>query len=210
MQRFARLSSLCLIAVIGCGGGGNDTMGPGGNQTQTLASVRLSPSSFNLTAGQITTLNPQALDASGAVIASASGYAYSSSAPTVAEVRPDGTLLALGAGSATITVSLTRDGVTASGTASVSVTGTLPTSVTITAGTDNQFNPKTVIVARNASVDYEFLSVVHNVTYGSATGAPSNIPNSSNTSVSRTFGADGDFSYECTIHSGMTGTVIVR
>jgi len=202
--------AVSLVLVVSCGGGGDDGTGPGGNQNQTLASIRLVINTFSLNAGQTATLAPQALDASGAVIANVTGYTFSSSTASVAETRGDGTILAVGAGSATITVALSRDGVTANATASVTVAGALPTGASVTAGTDNRFTPQTVVVARNASVTFSFAAVVHNVTYASAAGAPSNIPNTSNSSVSRTFPSAGDFSYECTIHAGMTGTVVVR
>jgi plastocyanin len=205
-----RLAAGVLLAVIAsCGGGGDDGTGPP-TQDRTLASIRLANGTLALTAGQTATLSAEALDASGAAIANVSGYTYTSSAPAFAEVRGDGTVLAVSAGSATITVTLTRDGVTANATATVTVTGTLPSSVTVTAGTDNAFNPQTVVVARNAVVTYAFAATVHNVTYSASSGAPTDIGNTSTASVARTFATAGDYGYQCTIHSGMTGTVIVR
>lgn len=211
MKSIAAFGAGLLFAITACGGGGDGqpTTPPSGG-AQTLSTIRLPASSLALAAGATTTLVATALDASGRVISGASGYTYSTSSNAIAEVQPSGALLALGAGTATITVSLTRDGVTATTTTTVTVTGTLATTATVTAGNDLAFTPPTVIVARNATVSYTFGSVVHNVAFRTAAGTPSNVPNSSATTVARVFPTAGDFTYDCTLHGGMTGQVVVR
>jgi plastocyanin len=52
--------------------------------------------------------------------------------------------------------------------------------------------------------------VAHNVTFGTATGAPANVTNMAMGSVSRSFSSAGTFSYQCTNHQGMGGQVIVQ
>lgn len=207
------MMALILGLVSACGGGDGGT-GPGNPPppaTQTLASVRFPSTTLSLTAGQVTTLTPQAIDQNGGVIANASGFSFSSSDGAVVEVAGGGDALGLSAGSATVTATLTRDGVTASATVTITVSGSLPTTATVTAGSsDNTFTPQTLVVARNAVVTWGFGTLLHNVTFGAATGAPSNIPNSSTTQVARTFATAGDFPYDCTLHSGMSGTVRVR
>jgi plastocyanin len=74
-------------------------------------------------------------------------------------------------------------------------------------GSSNVFTPEEVTVARGKAVTWSFGARIHNVTFSSMQGAPANVPNTSNGSVSRTFNTAGNFSYECTLHSGMTGTV---
>ena len=97
---------------------------------------------------------------------------------------------------------------------------------TVQATTQNAFTPREVAIGTGATVTWAFGSVAHNVTFapaagavsggeygatgGSAGGSPSNVPTTSNASVPRTFSAAGSYSYECTIHPGMAGTVIVR
>lgn len=203
---------LVAATVLSFAACGDDDPGTGpGPMTQTLASVRLTTATFAVDAGDMVTLVPEALDANGAVIAGVTGYTFSSSAPTIVEARSGAEFLAISAGDAELTVSLTRDGVTADAMADVTVTGMLPTTATVVAADNaNTFTPQTVVVALNADVTYSFGARVHNVTYGSTAGAPTNVPDTNDANIDRTFTTAGDFSYDCTIHAGMTGEVIVR
>lgn len=204
------LMSLALVATVACDGDDGTTTPPPPPAAQTLASISLATSTFALTAGQSATLVPQALDASGAVISGVTGFTFTSSEPTVAEVQSSGAVLAVGAGAAVVTVSVTRDGVTATAPADFTVTGTLPSAVTVVAGNaSNDFTPPSVAVALDAAVTFSFGARVHNVTHGT-TGAPANIPNTSNANVIQNFATAGDFTYDCTLHPGMQGMVIVR
>jgi trimeric autotransporter adhesin len=206
-----QIVGMMVLGVTGCGGGGDNGTTPNPTPTQTLSTIRLASSAVSLTAGNTASLAPVALDASGRTIAGAAGYTYSSSAPAVAEAQSSGAVLGIGAGTATVTVSLTRDGVTATSAATITVSGTLPPVATVVAGNaDQTFAPPTVVVARNASVTYSFGALQHNVTFRSAAGAPANIANSTNTTAARVFPTAGDFTFDCSLHAGMTGTVVVR
>ncbi len=205
--------SLSLLTMMACGGGGGSSTPttPITPVAQKLATIRLPAASLSLAAGAITTLAPVALDASGATIAGAAGYSYTSGTTTVAEAQASGNVIGISAGSSLITVSLTRDGVTATATTTVAVTGTLPATATVAAGaSDRTFTPPTIVVARNASVTYSFGALTHNVAFRTATGAPTDVPNSASTTVARVFPTAGDFAYDCTLHAGMTGMVMVR
>jgi plastocyanin len=114
------------------------------------------------------------------------------------------------AGTATITATVTHAGVTRSGSSSVTVgTVTVPTTATVTATTDRTFSPRTVTIAAGGTVTWQFTST-HNVTFSGSGPTGGNIPNTSTGSVSRQFTAAGSFGYECSLHSGMTGTVVVQ
>jgi plastocyanin len=76
--------------------------------------------------------------------------------------------------------------------------------------TANVFSPATVTVARGGTVTWTFGARPHNVSFLATTGAPSNIPTTTNNQVSREFTAAGTFAYACTLHPGMFGTVTVQ
>lgn len=213
MQFGQLLLGAAMLGAAACGGGSTNPNPPppGGGATQTLATIRVTNPTVALAAGATATLVAEALDAAGRVISGATGYTYSSSAPGVAELQGDGAVLAVSAGTATITVSLARNGVTATSTAAVTVTGSLPGAATVNVGAGGlTFTPPTLVVARNASVTFAFAPVNHNVTFRTVVGAPTNVPNTTAASVVRAFAAAGDFPYDCSLHAGMTGMVMVR
>lgn len=73
----------------------------------------------------------------------------------------------------------------------------------------NRFTPSLATIARNGTVTWTNLSAVqHNVTFSSS-GAPMNIPDIGAESVARTFPTAGSYPYQCTNHSGMSGTITV-
>lgn len=84
-------------------------------------------------------------------------------------------------------------------------------SASVVAGDNsNIFTPASVEVARGAVVTWTFGARPHNVIFNSTAGAPANVEVTSNAQVARTFNTVGSFAYDCTLHSGMTGTVVVR
>ena len=72
------------------------------------------------------------------------------------------------------------------------------------------FNPVSLTVSKGTTVTFTFESVTHNVTFDATTGAPANIGNTSSAAVTRTFANSGSFGFQCTLHSGMRGTVVVN
>jgi plastocyanin len=152
-----------------------------------------------------------AYDASNQVIANPGTPTFTSSAPTVAEVDGTGTVLAVSAGTAQVTVRLTFGGVSKAAEVPVTVIGALPNDANVVASSsDYVFTPATVVVHRGGSVTWNFGLLEHTVTFSGGTGSPTNITAGYSTSVSRTFATAGDYSYVCTIHSGMGGKVVVR
>lgn len=83
---------------------------------------------------------------------------------------------------------------------------------TVNATNSLQFTPTTVRLTVGGTVTFKFGSIEHTLFFDNApAGAPANIPNlTSNTSVTRTFNTAGTFVYNCHIHPGMSGTVIVQ
>jgi plastocyanin len=73
------------------------------------------------------------------------------------------------------------------------------------------FDPASLTISTNTTVSFTFESTGHNVTFDVVNGRPADIPgNNSNTTIARTFASPGSFTYHCTLHPGMNGTVIVQ
>ncbi len=80
----------------------------------------------------------------------------------------------------------------------------------VVASAQIQFEPPEVEVRAGETVTWRFEGVPHNVFFLSGPQPPGDIPDpTQNTSVSRTFTTAGAYDYECRIHPGMTGRVIV-
>jgi plastocyanin len=96
---------------------------------------------------------------------------------------------------------------TASGTASVAMQQSDDGYGTATFS----FSPSTVTVTKGGIVTWSNAAgtVAHNVTFSSA-GSPANVGNMTSGSASRTFNTAGTYSYSCTNHPSMTGTVTVQ
>ena len=72
------------------------------------------------------------------------------------------------------------------------------------------FNPATVTVGVGDTVVYAFKGVAHNVFFDRVAGAPADVADgTANANVVRVFAAPGQFVYNCHIHPGMRGTVVV-
>lgn len=204
------LMSGAALFLAACGGGGS---GGDGGPTEPPASatfdnLTVTPSTVTLAVGQAQALTATGRSSSGTPIGGVS-FAYASDHPAVASVSSSGNVVGASVGTATITVTGTLGSVTRSVGVGVTVSGSLPSAVTVVAGaTTNDFTPANVVMARGGTVTWAFGALVHNVNF-QGTGAPAAIPNTSNASVSRTFNTAGTFDFFCSLHSGMSGTVQV-
>jgi len=82
-----------------------------------------------------------------------------------------------------------------------------PVSTTSVTVEDNQFNPKPIAVAVGATVTWTWSATnAHNVTFASGASSATQTTGA----FSRQFPAAGTFTYQCTQHSGMTGSVLVQ
>lgn len=220
-MQFNRWTILAVTsALLGCGGGGggSDYGGPTtppppppGNQ-QTLGSITTNVSTVNLGAGNTQAITVSAYDTQNALIVNPGTPTFSVSPSGVAEVDGQGVVLAVSQGSATVNVSLTVGTVTKTAAVAVNVTGTLPSSADVIASSgDYTFTPKNVAIARGGSVTWTFGGLEHTVTFTNTAGAPASINSGGySTAISRTFTAAGNFAYNCTLHQGMSGQVVVR
>jgi plastocyanin len=98
------------------------------------------------------------------------------------------------------------------GKATITVTNqSFPGSASVTVN-NNLFDPNNVDIALNGTVTWTWASspTDHNVTFGSGPATVSNISQRSSGSDSRTFSVAGTYPYQCTLHPGMNGTVVVH
>ena len=78
------------------------------------------------------------------------------------------------------------------------------------ATTGNAFTPSTLTVSRGTTVTFTFQASTHNVNFANVVGAPSGIAATANSGVQRLFATAGTFGYDCSLHTGMSGSVIVN
>ena len=88
-------------------------------------------------------------------------------------------------------------------------TETVPVTATVTMP-GFVFAPVTTRIAVGGTVRFEFPATPHNVIFDRITGAPADIQETSNQTVPRTFAVAGTFPFDCTLHPGMSGEVVVR
>jgi plastocyanin len=196
MRRF-----ICLIAIgvsIACGGD------DGGPTNGTVAAVQITTSTATLRLGEQSQFTAIALDASGREIQNAGAVAWSSSAPSVATVNQSGLVTGNTAGTTSITATVQS----VLGTRLVTVLP--PGAAAVVTMPGNSFIPTQVTVRVGEQVFFEFPRTPHNVIFQKKAGVPQDIQVTSNTTVPRQFGTAGQFPYDCTLHPGMTGVVVVN
>jgi len=72
------------------------------------------------------------------------------------------------------------------------------------------FSPPSLTLRTGGTVWFDFPARDHNVIFERRTGAPADIQATSGRMVSRVFPTAGTFPYDCRLHPGMVGEVIVR
>lgn len=197
-------------AILACGGSSSEG-GPAG-PTPVFTSVAVTPPSPSVAVGSTTPLTASAKDQTGATFSGAPAAIWTSSDEGVATVNTDGVVSGVSAGTSTVSASITVGSITKSGSQQLSMS--VPSSTEhVTATTGLAFDPQTATILRasgSGTVTWAFQSVAHTVTWDNKPGAVADIPSSINKSVSRTFTVPGHYTYHCSIHAGMTGTVIVQ
>src|SRR6266545_5670494 len=114
----------------------------------------------------------------------------------------------LGSGTGAQTATATASGLPGTPQVTFTTTAQLITTITIA---DNSFTPSTLTVPLHTTVTWSWGGAnIHNVTFTAQAGVPADIGNRTSGDVPRTFDAAGTFSYRCTNHGGMTGSVTVN
>jgi plastocyanin len=85
-----------------------------------------------------------------------------------------------------------------------------PTDAPVVSMPGFSFSPFTTTIPSGGSVVFDFPAESHNVIFDRIAGAPQDIQATTSRRVSRMFGTRGTFPYDCTLHPGMSGVVIVQ
>lgn len=208
-----RLTTLALAGMLSaCGGGGN-----GGTQpppTAVFTSLAIAPANPDLVLRDTLQMSATPRDQNGAAMTGLplATFERVAGTGTAVSVSATGRVIADQTGSAQIRASLTSGGTTHTATTNATVDPLETAADVAVSGGGTSFSPDTVKIAVNGSVTWTFTSGAnspHNVTFGTPP-AGGNIPNTTAGAVTRTFVTAGRFTYQCTLHAGMNGAVIVR
>ena len=197
MKTTSVLAGFAALALLGCGGSDGPTTSGG------IASVRMNATAISLFPAQTEQLSATALDASGGTVANAGAVTWRSGNTSIATVSAAGLVTAVANGQTDVTATIAGK----AGTTRVTV-GNAPLTASVQMP-GNSFSPFTTTIRVTGTVSYQFGATAHNVIFKPASGVPTDIQVTSNTTVSRTFNTSGSFAYDCTLHPGMAGEVVV-
>jgi plastocyanin len=186
-----------LVATAACGG--SDPV-----SSTAVAAVQITTQLGTLRPGQTSQFAATAVNASGNPINGAGTVTWNALDPAILSVNSNGLVTAHTAGATSLTA--TVQGVT--GTRVVTVLAVGVGAIVTMPG--NSFIPFEVTIKVGEQVFFEFPQTAHNVIFQQKTGAPQDIQQTRNVTISRTFSVAGQFAYDCTLHPGMVGSVRVN
>lgn len=201
MQKARVLLLAALVTVTGCGGGGGD----GGTGPSVFTTLTVLPGNVGVLVNGTQALTPTARDQKSVAMGGLTAT-YATGNTAIATVTASGVVTGVAVGSTQITVTGTIGTVTKTAQVNVVVSVPGPTA-SVAATIANEFSPETAFITAGGTVTWTF-ATTHNVVFG--TGGPANIGDTSSGSVSRTFPNAGTFTYRCTIHTGMSGSIEVK
>ena len=208
------LAGTAAALLIGCGGAATPSEPDPVPTIPVLTTVLVEPSVtiYSTAPGNTLALTITLKDQHNAAYTGAVSKSFSSDNPAVAMVSGDGTITGVALGVAQVTVTVQAGSVTRTGKTFVTVQE--PPSVASFVTHEVRFDPTAVHLLRGGTVTWLIgrpgILISHNVIF-TTPGAPEDIPvHVGGELVSRVFPTPGSFTFECTLHAGMTGTVHVH
>jgi plastocyanin len=209
MKLRAAAGLAAMLVVNACGGGGG---GPSGPPTgSTTGSLRGTVNDQNGAAVPSATVTLTATGQTArTTTTNASGSYTFSSLPvatyTVTVTPPNGYQLGAGTGTTTVNVVAGQQANATTIVLSRNPTGPPPLAVNVSM-VDNAFQPPSIEVGVGGTVTF----TNNGGTQHNANGGTINTPNlNPGQSANEVMATVGTFNYSCTLHSGMSGTIIVR
>lgn len=210
-QAVRTIAAGSVVAVLIACGGSNSSTGP----TPIFTSVVVGPPSPAVSPGNTIALTATAKDQNGQTMSGLPAATWTTSDAAKATIDPaTGIAAGVANGTSAITATIVSGSVTHSGTAQL-VVSTPPSSEDVTAAASLAFNPHQVTIGRSGgtgTVTWTFESVGHTVSWDNqpAGANVADIPLTSGAAVARTFTIAGTYTYHCTVHSNMSGIVVVQ
>ncbi|MFI5245122.1 MAG: plastocyanin/azurin family copper-binding protein [Gemmatimonadales bacterium] len=196
--------TLALLVATACSGGGSPTQS--GGSPPVLASLGVSAPGNTLAIGGTMQLSTSPLDQYGAPFQTT--VSWTSGSLFVATITGGGLVSGVAGGQAYM---YAHGGSLTDSTLVTVVTGAYPSSALVYM-LPYAYSPVQTDITLGGTVQFVFPSLGHNVFFNATpAGAPADIPgNVVNQTFARTFNTKGSFVYNCTIHPGMTGTIVVH
>ncbi len=139
---------------------------------QQLATIALTATTPSIAIGSTTTVTAAARDAKGVAIAGVTGYSYTTATAGRAVVSSAGVVTGIAPGTVAITGSLTRDGVTATSSANVTITAPTTGFVAYLNGSNERPNPTPVSSTGSAVFTLSGTTMSYIITYQGLASAP--------------------------------------
>lgn len=198
------------VSVASCGGGDSPSSPPTGAGVLSALAVTTVDSPIEI--GQGTQANVEGRDSQGGTVALGSRtITWTSSNTSIVTVDNAGRVAGVGVGQVTLNASAPNGSATVTGSVNLTVTG-IPGAATTSdvAMAPQLFVPSETIIKLGGTVRFIFTPIDHNVIWNPRkAGSPTDILVTTNATVSRTFPTVGVYPFDCTVHPGMSGRVIV-